>query len=134
MGNKEIRAARTEIIRSLELIDNALKEIESARRWGLGDTFGGGLFSGMALQGKIKTVNKKTEGVSKQLAVTEGKLELIKDLPDISIKEVLMENPLSKKIDKNMPEGELTDTLDEIYRSLKMMEFHMTRLLSRVKF
>ena len=77
--HKELRDVQEQSELVLDLINQALKKIDSAKNWGLYDTFAGGMFSSFIKRDRMRESNQLMEDIDSALQKLQkeyGEMEL----------------------------------------------------------
>lgn len=78
--NREIREAREAGERALQSLHEAQENLDSARRWGIWDLIGGGLFTDLVKHSKIDNASMYLETAKRDLEVFQRELRDV-DVP-----------------------------------------------------
>lgn len=85
IDKKELLEARAELIKSIDMIDDSLKILSSAKTWGIFDILGGGFFTSLMKRDKIGKVNDNIRNLRYQLEITQKELGDVDQMIDIEI-------------------------------------------------
>lgn len=75
----ELIEAKNQAELVLNLIDQALGKLNTAKNWGIYDIFSGGIFSSMMKRGKLRDVNDLLDDIDHELYKLNGELDDIEE-------------------------------------------------------
>lgn len=132
IDKKELLEARSELIKSLGLIDDSIKTLSSAKTWGIFDILGGGLFTSLIKRNKISKVNDNIRNLRYQLEKTQKELSDINQMVDIEIPDDFIHNFFDIAFDNIFTDISTQTKLNQTSKKLTDLKHYLSRVLDKI--
>lgn len=132
IDKKELLEARAELIKSIDMIDDSLKILSSAKTWGIFDILGGGFFTSLMKRDKIGKVNDNIRNLRYQLEITQKELGDVDQMIDIEIPNNFTDNFFDIAFDNIFTDILTQSKLNKTNTKLTDLRNYLSRVLDKI--
>lgn len=132
IDKKELLEARAELIKSIDMIDDSLKILSSAKTWGIFDILGGGFFTSLMKRDKIGKVNDNIRNLRYQLEITQKELGDVDQMIDIEIPNNFTDNFFDIAFDNIFTDISTQSKLNKTNAKLSDLRNYLSRVLDKI--
>lgn len=132
IDKKELLEARAELIKSIDMIDDSLKILSSAKTWGIFDILGGGFFTSLMKRDKIGKVNDNIRNLRYQLEITQKELGDVDQMIDIEIPNNFTDNFFDIAFDNIFTDILTQSKLNKTNTKLSDLRNYLSKVLDKI--